>query len=167
MMAESKSWRRGTQRLAVYNDGPWGFLYDAAYAAELADMRAANMLLLVPKLRDYESIRCRMGRGRGDRPLPVLQDDVCVLCLPPGFPAVPHYLAIHGYGDRPLAEPDVVRYTIRLPVRVSHTAGGTKKLCTMRARGNRGAICFQKAAQVSRRRWLRRISARYSRLAHW
>jgi hypothetical protein len=27
-------------------------------------------------------------------------------------------------GCRPLAEPDVVRYTIRLPVRASHTAGG-------------------------------------------
>jgi|GEM_PF-3845680 hypothetical protein len=45
MMAKSRSWRRGTRRLSVYNDGPWGFLYDAVYAAELAGMRAADHLI--------------------------------------------------------------------------------------------------------------------------
>ena len=31
------------------------------------------------------------GLSRVDRFLPILQGDVCFLCLPPGFLAVPHY----------------------------------------------------------------------------
>jgi hypothetical protein len=32
---------------------------------------------------------------------------VCVLCLPPGFPAVPHYIILAQLSVRTLSEPDV------------------------------------------------------------
>ncbi len=33
--------------------------------------------------------------------------EVCVLCLPPGFPAVPHYIILAQLTVRTLSEPDV------------------------------------------------------------
>jgi hypothetical protein len=54
--------------------------------------------------------------SRVDRFLPILQVEVCFLRLPPGFPGGATISQPSNRYSRPLAEPDVVRYTIRLPV---------------------------------------------------
>ena len=52
---------------------------------------------------------CRVGWG-----LPMLQANVCVLRLPPGFPAVPQYLGHTSVVPQPLTEPDKRLSHIRL-----------------------------------------------------
>lgn len=42
---------------------------------------------------------------RVDWGLPYLQDEVCVLCLPPSFPAVPQYLVHSRVAPQSLSEP--------------------------------------------------------------
>ena len=44
----------------------------------------------------------------------MLQADVCVLCYPPGFPAVPQYLGHTPVVPQPLTEPDKQLSHIRL-----------------------------------------------------
>ncbi len=44
----------------------------------------------------------------------MLQADVCVLRLPPSFPAVPQYLGHTSVGPQPLTEPDKQISHIRL-----------------------------------------------------
>ena len=56
------------------------------------------------------------GYLRVGRSLPELQDDVCVLCWPPAFAAVPQYLVHTPVELLPLIEPDK---------RISHTYGSS------------------------------------------
>ena len=94
---------------------------------------------------------------------PVLQVEVCVLCLPPGFPAVPHDLGHTTVRSRLLAEPDLECYTIRLPARVFHRGTGERSgtLSTPRTRhpprrrafrappGGGHAVCVKRASVVA------------------
>ncbi len=55
----------------------------------------------------------------------MLQANVCVLCMPPSFPAVPQYLGHTSVVPQPLAEPDKQLSRIRLfvqPIEVEQNA---------------------------------------------
>jgi hypothetical protein len=62
--------------------------------------------------------------SRVDRFLPILRVEVCFLCLPPGFPTVPHYFNPVPVccWPRPLTEPDVQISCIRLFSQVHKSA---------------------------------------------
>ena len=86
------------------------------------------------------------------RGAPKLQDEVCFLCLPPGFPAVPQYFVHTRLSRPPLSEP-CLRYSrtrlLTLPFTRNHNRsactgglGRANMLTRMRGRGsgNRSSI---------------------------
>ena len=89
----------------------------------------------------------------------MLQADVCVLRLPPGFPAVPLYLGHTSVVPQPLTEPDERLSRIRL---FTQTFGiGANGFMWTRIRGLGQPMCrkaWLKPAQVYDLRWLRRLS---------
>ena len=102
------------------------------------------------------------GYLRVGRSLPELQGDVCVLCLPPAFAAVPQYLVHTPVELLPLIEPDK---------RISHTYGSSvshQRASALR-QGFRStrirdvghptwASAWTKLGHVYARRWLLRLS---------
>ena len=69
--------------------------------------------------RLFKEFGCRLHIWRVDWGLPMLRADVCVLCYPPGFPAVPQYLGHTPVVPQPLTEPDKQLSHIRLFVQPS------------------------------------------------
>ncbi len=58
-----------------------------------------------------------------------LQDEVCFLCLPPGFPAVPRYFVHTGLSHPPLSEP-CLRYLRTRLLTLPFTRNHNKSTCT-------------------------------------
>ena len=84
--------------------------------------------------------------------------DVCVLRLPPGFPAVPQYLSHTPVVPHTLTEPDKRLSHIRLFVQSFSAAKGFR-FTRIRAWGH--PTCFKACrnpSQVYDLRWLRRLS---------
>jgi len=92
-MRENRSY--GSVRGAARKGGPYR---DRTLARDVNDLaKCYRTLLCRPRARRQW---CRVGWG-----LPMLQADVRVLCLPPGFPAVPQYPGHTSVVPQPLSEP--------------------------------------------------------------
>ena len=79
--------------------------------------KATSAENLLPQCDQNQNVK-QLPRGfsfcRVDWGLPMLQADVGVLCLPPGFPVVPQYLGHTSVALQPLTEPDKQLSHIRL-----------------------------------------------------
>ncbi len=75
---------------------------------------AEPSILVITQTTARKAVAIRRNICRVDWGLPMLQADVCVLRLPPGFPVVPQYLSHTSVAPQPLTEPDKQLSHIRL-----------------------------------------------------
>src|SRR5882724_5513432 len=84
--------------------------------------------------------------------------DVCVLRLPPGFPAVPQYLSHTPVVPQTLTEPDEGLFPIRLFVQPFSVAKGFRLTRTRTWGQPTCRRAWRKPSHVYDLRWLRRLS---------